>query len=219
VKRTAVTVGAGVAWTMGGDACVALRPGVRLDRSNLRSRITVGAGVAWTMGGDACVALRPGVRLDRSNLRSRITVGAGVAWTMGGDACVALRPGVRLDRSNLRSRIIVWGDPGGPYTGRFIRAEAESRRREGTRATQGSPPFPSSAPAPTGNGGPWPESPSHSLLCSPYVPLLLSSGAVKKNVVPFPTVLSKSIVPPCCSTISLAIERPRPYPPIFDCCT
>jgi hypothetical protein len=43
------------------------------------------------------------------------------------------------------------------YTGRFFRAEAESRRREqGTRATQGSPPFPSSAPAPTGNGAPRP---------------------------------------------------------------
>src|SRR5579871_6119632 len=52
-----ISVGAGVAWALGGDACVAR------SSASMKSRLhSVGAGVAWALGGDACVARILGAR-------------------------------------------------------------------------------------------------------------------------------------------------------------
>jgi hypothetical protein len=39
-----------------------------------------------------------------------------------------------------------------------------------------------------------------------------AAGTVKRNVLPCPSVLSAQILPPCASTIPLAIARPNPEP-------
>ncbi len=41
-----------------------------------------------------------------------------------------------------------------------------------------------------------------------------TTGSVKEKVVPSSGVLSSRISPPCCSTMSLAMARPNPYPPL-----